>query len=112
MDTLDIQSLSISTQIGVYAWEQKIKQKLLLDISIPSDFRQCNDELANTLDYDALCQKITIFVESQSFQLIEHVANSVASFIKDEFQVEKLSVSVTKPHAVANAGIVKVTVSR
>lgn len=112
MDSLIIQSLSVQTQIGVYAWEQKIKQQLLIDITIPSDFRACNDELSDTLDYDALCKQVTLFIESKSFQLIEYVANSVAQLIKDAFGVEQVTVAVAKPHAVKNAGMVKVSVTR
>ena len=112
MDALTIQGLSVQTQIGVYVWEQQIKQQLLIDIIIPSDFKTCGDDIANALDYDALCKTVTSFVESQSFQLIEYVANCVAQLIKDEFHVEQLTVSVTKPHAVKNASLIKVSVNR
>jgi dihydroneopterin aldolase len=112
MDTLTIQGLSVQTQIGVYAWEQQIKQQLLVDIIIPSNFNNCNDELTNTVDYNALCKTVTTFVESESFQLIESVAHCVAQLIKDEFKVQQLTVSVTKPHAVKNAAVIKVSVTR
>jgi dihydroneopterin aldolase len=112
MDTLYIQALNVSTTIGVHEWEQRIKQQLLIDISIPSDFSKCEDNLTNTVDYDALCQKVTYFVESQFFQLIESVAHHVAQFIQEEFKVTQLTVAVTKPHAVKNAGIIKVVVNR
>lgn len=111
-DTLIIQSLRVNTQIGIHTWEQKIKQPLLLDISIPSDFRSCQDNISSTLDYDDLCQKVTALVESQSFQLIETVANQVAEFIKIEFKVAEVYVAVTKPLAVKNAGAIKVAVNR
>lgn len=112
MDCLFIQNLSVSTQIGVHAWEQRIKQQLLIDITIPADFSNCQDELTHTIDYDALCQKVTYFVESQSFQLIETVANQVAQLIKEAFKVDAVTIAITKPHAVKNAAVIKVSVSR
>jgi 7,8-dihydroneopterin aldolase/epimerase/oxygenase len=112
MDLLIVQGLSVHTHIGVYAWEQQIKQQLLIDITIPSDFSNCEDELSKTLDYDALCKAVTSFVESQSFQLIEYVANSVTQWIQQEFNITGLTVAVTKPHAVKNAGMIKVSVTR
>lgn len=112
MDTLNIQGLSVHTQIGVYAWEQAIKQQLLIDIIIPYDFSQCGDNIKHTLDYDTLCKTVTAFVESQSFQLIEYVANCVAQLIKDEFQIPQLTVAVSKPHAVKNAALIKVSINR
>ena len=111
-DLLQITALSAKTYVGVYVWEQRILQQLLLDICIHTDFTKCNNELANTIDYDQLCQRVTAFVESNTFTLIETVAEKVAQLIKDEFHVTKLTVSVSKPHAIKNAGGICVTVNR
>lgn len=112
MDTLNITALSIETKIGVYGWEQRINQRLLIDISIPYNFQDCKDNLSNTLDYDDLCQTVTQFVESTSFQLIETVAEQIAQLIKQKYLVNKVSVAVSKPHAVKNAGGIQVVVNR
>ena len=112
MDQLDITALSVMTKIGVHAWEQRIEQRLLIDMTIPHDFSACQDELANTVDYDHLCQQVTTFVESNQFALIETVADRVAALIKDQFKVSQLTVRVSKPHAIKNAGNVSVTVIR
>ncbi len=112
IDTLRISALTINTRIGVHAWEQRISQKLLLDISIPVDLSTCNNDLANTIDYDALCQCVTEFVESNAFTLIETVADQVARLIKDTFKVEQLKVTVCKPFAVRNAGNICVSINR
>ena len=112
MDTLQITALSTNTHIGVYAWEQDILQLLLLDICIYSDLTTCNNQLENTIDYEKLCQQVTTFVESNNFTLIETVAEQVAQLIKNEFQVAKLTVSVSKPHAIKNAKNICVTINR
>ena len=112
MDTLQINALTVATQIGVHPWEQRIRQNLSIDIIIPYDTANCNDTLEHTIDYDALCQRVTTFVESKSFHLIETVANEVALLIKQEFPVETLTVSVSKPHAIKNAGPVRVNIER
>lgn len=112
MDTLNIKALNVATKIGVHQWEQHINQQLLIDITIPSDFSVCGDDLANTIDYDALCTMITEFVESKSFKLIESVADEVAHLIKQQFKIAQVTVAVSKPHAIKNAGMVQVTVNR
>ena len=112
MDTLQITALSTKTHIGIHAWEQRILQTLLLDIRIQTDFTTCNNQLANTIDYDQLCQQVTEFVESTTFTLIETVAENVAQLIKDTFHVTELTVSVSKPHAIKNAGNICVTINR
>ncbi len=112
MDYLHINALQVSTKIGVHAWEQRINQQLLIDIIIPSDFSECKDQISNTLDYDSLCQTVTQYTESNSFQLIETVANNIAGLVKNKFGVNQVTISVSKPHAIKNAGSVKVTITR
>lgn len=112
VDTLHISALSIMTHIGVHAWEQRILQQLLLDIRISIDITTCNNQLTNTVDYDQLCQRVTTFIESNQFTLIETVAETVAKLIKDEFSVKELTISVSKPYAIKNAGNICVTIHR
>lgn len=112
MDSLKIKALNVATKIGVHNWEQHINQKLLIDISIPTDFSGCKEDLSHTIDYDALCKTVTQFVASKSFQLIETVANDVAALIKQEFKVATVTVGISKPHAVKNAGMIEVSVTR
>ncbi|KTD82625.1 dihydroneopterin aldolase [Legionella waltersii] len=112
MDSLNITALCVEATIGIYNWEQRIKQKLFLDIRIPIDFKACDDNIEHTLDYDKLCKSVTHFMESKPFQLIETVANEVASLIQNEFQVKQITVAVTKPHAVKNAGGIQVIANR
>lgn len=112
MDKLLITGLRVTTQIGAHIWEKQIKQRLLIDLCIPMDFADCNDQLSATLDYDKLCQLITLEMEQQSFQLIESVANHLATLIKKEFQVKELTITVHKPQAIANAQSISVTATR
>lgn len=112
MDTLCISGLNIMTHIGIHAWEQRILQKLLIDIHIPVDTKACNDQIANTIDYAQLCEKVTTYVESNRFNLIESVAEHVAQLIKDEFAVKELTICINKPHAIKNASNICVTINR
>jgi 7,8-dihydroneopterin aldolase/epimerase/oxygenase len=112
VDRLHIKDLKVATHIGVYAWEQQILQHLLINIIIPADFSACEDELVNTLDYDKLCQQVSHYVKTNTFRLIETVAEKVAQFIKSEFHIQQVTVSINKPHAIKNAAGVEVTVTR
>ena len=112
MDTLIIKSLNVATKIGVYDWEQRINQQLLIDITIPGNFREYQDILQDALDYDALCQTVTEFVQSNAFALIETVANKVAELIQQQFNVSTLTIGVSKPQAIKNAAMVQVIINR
>ncbi|MCP0913148.1 MULTISPECIES: dihydroneopterin aldolase [Legionella] len=112
MDKLDITGLAVATKIGIHPWEQQILQRLLIDISIPVDISNCRNELANTIDYDQVCQQVTDYLKSKPFSLIETVAEEIAQLIKQEFYVSQLTVRVSKPHAIKNAANVSVTIHR
>ena len=111
MDYLLIEGLRVETYIGVHAWEKKIKQTLLLDIKIQKNFNQINDKLENTTDYDALCQHVTELVRSKSFSLIETVAKEVITSIQTVFNLDALTIRVSKPHAISHAKNIAVEMS-
>lgn len=112
MDKLEIIELKVATKIGIHAWEQSIIQPLIIDLDIFYDVSKCNDSIETTLDYDKLCQLITLFVSENSFQLIETVAEKICELVKKEFKVEKLLVKVCKPGAIKNAKNVCVVIER
>jgi len=112
MNILRIEALRTTTRIGVHAWEQRINQVLLLDIDIPLNLDNADDKLENTIDYDALCQHVTNLVESSAFKLIETVVERIISSIQTNFGVQAITVRVSKPHAIANAGNISITMTR
>ena len=112
MDNLFIKGLQVTTRIGAHDWEQRISQRLLLDISIPLEFIDCNDELNRTIDYDKLCTAVTTYMEQHSFQLIESVVNQLAQFLKSEFHLQTMTITVYKPQAIKNAQSISVTATR
>lgn len=112
MDRIEILGLTIATTVGIYAWEKRIIQRLLLNIVIPTDLTGCADDITKTIDYSKLAELVTTFVESNSFNLIETVADNVATLIKKEFNLHQVTVSVSKPHAIKNAADVRVYVTR
>ncbi|HVT62608.1 MAG TPA: dihydroneopterin aldolase, partial [Legionellaceae bacterium] len=95
--------LKIPTRIGIYPWEQRIQQTLIFELDIPLNIAQCNENIKNTIDYEQLCQMITDFVSTRSFQLLETVADQVTHLIQRHYQIPHLTMTVTKPFAVKNA---------
>ena len=76
-DLIFIEGLSVFAQIGVYDWEQQIKQKLIFDVEMAWDTRQAaiTDDVQYTLNYAEISQFIIDYVQSKPFLLIERVAN-------------------------------------
>ncbi|WP_305818395.1 dihydroneopterin aldolase [Photobacterium leiognathi] len=114
MDTVFIEQLEVIATIGVYDWEQEIKQKLVLDLEMAHDNRPAanNDDVMLALDYSTVSTAVTNLIEQGSFLLVERVAEEVASLIMTDFNVPWVKVRVTKPGAVVNARGVGVQIER
>jgi 7,8-dihydroneopterin aldolase/epimerase/oxygenase len=112
LDHIEIIGLEVETNIGVHAWEQAIKQKLLLDLKIPTNCNDCQEDLTKTINYEDLCQQVSNYVSSKPFKLIETVANDVAEMVKKNFQLQSILVSVSKPGAIKKAQNIRVSVQR
>ena len=109
---LEITGLAVKASIGVYPWEKQIKQSLLIDIQLFLDSSNTQDMLENSIDYEACCKQVSHFLQSKHFNLIETAANETAQFIKDTFQVQKLTLAVSKPNAIKEANNIKIIIER
>ncbi|UTV27404.1 dihydroneopterin aldolase [Photobacterium atrarenae] len=114
MDSVFIEHLEVIATIGVYDWEQTIKQKLVLDLEMAHDNRPAaeSDDVAYALDYAAVSTAVTDHIQDGRFLLVERVAEEVATLIMAQFSVPWIRVQVTKPGAVANARGVGVCIER
>lgn len=109
---LRINGLKVATFIGIHTWEHQIKQTLLFDLTIPIDVKRCQDNIANTLDYDSVSRWITEYVSQRSFRLLETAADQIVTMLQQQFSITHLTLSVTKMYAVKNAGAVQITLQR
>ncbi|MFM2588827.1 bifunctional dihydroneopterin aldolase/7,8-dihydroneopterin epimerase [Vibrio sp. TBV020] len=114
MDKVFIEQLEVITTIGVYDWEQEIKQKLVLDIEMAHDNRPAgkSDDVVDALDYSQVSQAVLDHIEGGSFLLVERVAEEVAELIMSRFNVPWIKIRLTKPGAVAQAKGVGVVIER
>ena len=114
MDRVFIEELTVFAQIGVYDWEQQIKQKLVFDLEMTWDCKQAaeTDDVAYCLNYAEVSQVIIDYVESKHFLLIERVAYEVADLLESRYQLQGLKIKLSKPKAVAQARNVGVLIVR
>ena len=105
MDQVFINGLSIEAVIGVYDWERGAPQRLIVDLEMGWDLRRAaeHDDLAATLDYAAVSQRIAKFAAASDFALVERFAECLAAVIMEEFGVPWLRLRLTKPGAVPEA---------
>ncbi|EGR8990110.1 bifunctional dihydroneopterin aldolase/7,8-dihydroneopterin epimerase [Vibrio vulnificus] len=114
LDKVFIEQLEVITTIGVYDWEQQIKQKLVLDIEMAHDNRPAgkSDDVADALDYAQVSEAVLNHIESGHFLLVERVAEEVAELIMTQFSVPWIRIRLAKPGAVPQARAVGVVIER
>ena len=114
MDKVYIKGLKTDAVIGVYDWEQDIRQTLVLDLELASDNRAAaaTDGIAEAVDYDAISKRILAYVQASEFQLIETLAEKVAEIVLAEFDIPWVRLKLGKPGAVAEAEDVGVIIER
>ncbi len=114
MDKVFIKGLSIQTTIGFFDWEKEIKQTLVIDVAMGWNTANAaiNDELAKTLDYADISVAIERFANDNPVDLIETLAERMASFLMNQYSIPWLKLSIGKPGAVHNAQTVGVEIER
>jgi dihydroneopterin aldolase len=114
MDIIFLNELKIDTVIGIWEWERKIRQTVVVDLEMSADIRKAakTDSVEDTLNYKQVAKRIQQFVGESSFQLVETLAEKIAGIIRDEFGVEWVRVSVNKPGAIRGSRDVGVRIER
>ena len=114
MDTVFIKGLQAASVIGCYDWERDIRQTLVFDLELRADFARASqtDALEDALDYAAISQRVITVCAESRFQLLEALAEHLATLLLAEFAITGLRMTVTKPGAVAEADGVGVVIQR
>ncbi|MCI2282823.1 dihydroneopterin aldolase [Colwellia sp. MSW7] len=114
MDKIFINGLTIQCTIGFFPWEKEIKQTLVIDVVMAWDtsLAALNDELDKTLDYAAISQAIEVFANENPVDLLETLAERLAAYLRAEFHIPWLRLTLGKPGAVHNATTVGVEIER
>ncbi len=114
MDKIFLSELKIETVIGIWEWERKIRQTVVVDLEMSADIAKAaaTDSVEDTLNYKSVAKRIQQFVEESSFQLVETLAEKIAAIVRDEFGVQWVKVRVNKPGAIRGSRDVGVIIER
>lgn len=114
MDKVILEGLQVRALIGVHAWERRGPQPLLLDLALAFDNRRAAaaDAIADTVDYQAVAERVAAFAAQSAYQLVETFAEECAQLVLREFAVDWLRLVVRKPGALHAARAVGVEIER
>ena len=114
MDKIFLEELRIDTIIGIWEWERRIRQTVVIDLEMSADIARAaaTDDVADTLNYKSVAKRLQQFIGESSFQLVETLAERIAAIVRDEFDVAWVKVTVHKPGAIRGSRDVGVIIER
>lgn len=114
MDIIYIRDLKIDCVIGVYEWERRVKQTVILDLDLGADIRRAaqTDHIDDTVNYKAVAKRLMAYIGASEFQLVETLAERVAEILLQEFNLPWVRVRVNKKGALRGATDVGVIIER
>lgn len=97
-DAILIEALELSAHIGVPDEERGAPQRLTVSLRIEPrrGFAALGDEIANTVDYFAVCQAIKALALTRPRRLIETLAEEIVALVLREFAVAAIEVELRK----------------
>jgi dihydroneopterin aldolase len=114
MDTIFVSGLTTECIIGIWDWERRVRQKVVVDIEMAADIRRAarTDSIEDTLDYKKVAKRLLQFVGESQFQLVETLTERIAEIVIREFDVAWVRVRLNKQGAIRGSRDVGIQIER
>lgn len=112
-DVISLRDLRVMAVVGVLPQERTSPQPLSIDVDIETDLSRagCSDNLADSVDYGAVCDRVATVVADGAPLLLERLANLIVDDLLESFAlIDTLTIEVRKlrppvPHDLATSGV-------
>ncbi|QXQ13642.1 dihydroneopterin aldolase [Skermania piniformis] len=100
-DRIELSGLRVRGTHGVFEHERRTGQDFVVDLRLWLDLRPAaaSDELAETVDYGELADRVVAIVAGPPRDLIETVASEIADAVLADPRVARVEVVLHKPEA-------------
>jgi 2-amino-4-hydroxy-6-hydroxymethyldihydropteridine diphosphokinase len=113
-DYIVLTGLKVPCIIGIFDWERKIKQDVVIDLKFPCEIQRAaaRDSIRETVDYKKIAKSVIAFVGKSKFQLVETLAEKLAAYLMDDLRLPEVYLSVSKPGAIRGSKNVGIEIHR
>jgi len=115
-DVIRLHDLRVSTRVGVGDIERSHPRGLLINVELRTDTTAAgvSDELSDTINYHEAASVVAEVVRSTEARLLEHIAERIATVLKEKYGKVGVTVTVAKEHPPIEEDIraVSVTIER
>ena len=114
MDIIFLSGLTTECIIGIWDWERRVKQKVVVDLEMGADIRRAagSDRIDDTLDYKSVSKRLLQFIGDSEFQLVETLTERIAELVVTEFSVPWVRVRLNKQGAIRGSRDVGILIER
>jgi len=114
MDKIFLSALSVECIVGIWEWERRVKQTVIIDVEMAADIRRAaaTDRIEDTVDYKKVAKTLIGFVGDSRFQLVETLTERIAELIVTRFGVSWVKVRLNKQGAIRGARDVGIEIER
>ena len=114
MDVIFLSGLTTDCIVGIWDWERRVRQKVVVDIEMAADIRRAaaSDAIEDTLDYKQVAKRLLQFVGDSQYQLVETLAERIARLVVTEFDVPWVRVRLNKQGAIRGSRDVGILIER
>jgi dihydroneopterin aldolase len=114
MDKIFLSQLSVECIVGIWEWERRVKQTVIIDVELAADIRRAaaTDSIEDTIDYKRVSKRLLAFVGDSQYQLVETLTEQIARVIVTEFGVSWVKVRLNKRGAIRGARDVGIEIER
>jgi dihydroneopterin aldolase len=114
MDVIFLSGLTTDCIVGIWDWERRVKQKVVIDLEMAADVRRAaaTDAIEDTLDYKRVAKRLLKFVGDSEFHLVETLTEQIARVVVIEFGVPWVRVKLNKQGAIRGSRDVGILIER
>ena len=114
MDKIFVGGLRVDAMIGIYP-EERISSRPVeidLEIGLPGDRVFRSGDVADTIDYAAVSDRIRSELARVRYGLLEQMSQAIAGIVLDEFGAPWVRVTIVKPGVLGSGIRVGVSIER
>jgi dihydroneopterin aldolase len=113
VDRIVVSGLEVWGRHGVLPHERELGQRFVVDVTVEVDLTAAmdSDDLADTVDYGVLAERVHDTVAAEPTQLIERLAQRVLDVCFDDRRVQAAETTVHKPSVPLTVPVREVSVT-
>ena len=98
MDILFLRDFRLELIIGLYEWERKAPQPVMIDLEIGLYDHKAGhtDQITDTIHYGEVAERIRDVVTQRDIRLVETLGELIADIVRNEFGAPWVRVAVRK----------------